>query len=76
MKKNLTLIAALFVVTLFVSQLYAQVKSDYDKTVDFTKLKTYTFKGWEKNSDQILNDFDKKRIRYSFFVETRCTSWT
>ena len=39
-----------------------QVKSDYDKSTDFSKYETYTFEGWEQNSDQILNDFDKKRI--------------
>jgi len=41
---------------------YVQVTSDYDKETDFSKYNTYAFAGWEKNSDQILNDFDKKRI--------------
>ncbi len=41
---------------------YAQVKSDYDKDTDFTQYKTYNFEGWQKDSDQQLNDFDKKRI--------------
>jgi hypothetical protein len=40
----------------------AQVKSDYDKTVDFSKFKSYKLEGWEKNSDQILTPFDKERI--------------
>lgn len=44
---------------------FAQVKSDYDKETDFESFKTVSFKGWEKNSDQILNDFDKKRITES-----------
>lgn len=39
-----------------------EVKSDYDKNTDFTKFQTYTFEGWKKNSDKILNDFDKKGI--------------
>lgn len=47
----------------------AQVKSDYDKDVDFTQYQTYTFKGWEKNSDQILERFDKERILNAFAEE-------
>ncbi len=41
---------------------FAQIKSDYDKNADFTKYKTYSFAGWQKDSDKQLNDFDKKRI--------------
>jgi len=40
----------------------AQVKSDYDKTIDFSQYKTYSFGGWENDSDKILTSFDKKRI--------------
>ena len=40
----------------------AQTKSDFDRNTDFSKFNTYTFSGWEKDSDKILNDFDKKRI--------------
>jgi len=47
---------------LFTNVNFAQVTSDYDKNIDFTKIRSYTFVGWENNSDQILNDFDKKRI--------------
>lgn len=47
----------------------AQVKSDYDKDADFGQYQTYTFQGWEKNSDQILNEFDKERILNSFANE-------
>jgi hypothetical protein len=42
--------------------MFGQVKSDYDKSTDFNEYSTYMFEGWEKGSDQILNDFDKKRI--------------
>jgi hypothetical protein len=45
------------------------VSSDYDKTTDFTKFKTYSFYGWEKNSDKILNDIDKNRIETAFANE-------
>ncbi|MEK6479179.1 DUF4136 domain-containing protein [Catalinimonas sp. 4WD22] len=41
---------------------FGQIKSDYDKDTDFSQYNTYVFAGWEQNSDQILNDFDKKRI--------------
>ena len=40
----------------------AQVTADYDKTVDFTKFKTYTIAGWQKDSDSLLNDIDKKTL--------------
>ncbi|MEP0710549.1 DUF4136 domain-containing protein [Algoriphagus sp.] len=41
---------------------FAQVKSDYDKDADFSSLKTYSFQGWQNDSDKQLNEFDKKRI--------------
>lgn len=47
----------------------AQVKSDYDKSVDFSQYKSVSFAGWEKESDKILNDFDKKRILEAFKAE-------
>lgn len=66
MKTQLKLSAVIFMAVLFIGQLHAQVKSDYDKTVDFTKIKTYTFEGWAKDSDKILNDLDKKRVTDAF----------
>lgn len=42
------------------------VSSDYDKSIDFTKFKTYSYYGWEKDSDKILNDIDKNRIEKAF----------
>ncbi len=57
--KNLSLF--LFVM-LICTNIEAQVKSDYDKNTDFSEIKTYTFAGWEKNSDELLNKFDKDRI--------------
>lgn len=47
---------------LFTTVGFAQVKSDYDKEADFTVYKTYSFQGWQKDSDQQLNEFDKKRV--------------
>jgi len=55
---------SLFLFTLLVCiNIEAQIKSDYDKNTDFSTIKSYTFAGWEKDSDKILNDFDKKRIK-------------
>ncbi len=46
-----------------------QVTSDYDHTVDFTKFKTIYLEGWQDNSDDLINDLDKKRIYESFANE-------
>lgn len=67
------LLLPLFLCSLLLS---AQVKSDYDKDTDFTKYKTYTFKGWEKNSDSILNKFDKERILNAFASELASRGFT
>ena len=48
---------------------FGQVKSEYDKNVDFSKYKSISFAGWEKDSDKILNGFDKKRILDAFKAE-------
>lgn len=62
MKKITSLYCTLFMAFLFVVSSSAQIKSDYDKEYDFSQISTYSFGGWEKDSDKILNDFDKKRI--------------
>jgi hypothetical protein len=46
-----------------------KVVTDMDQAVDFSQYKTYSFLGWQNNSDQILNDFDKRRIRDAFISE-------
>jgi hypothetical protein len=45
------------------------VYSDYDKTVDFTNYKTFSYYGWADNSDKILSPFDKERIEKAFGQE-------
>ncbi len=60
MKKALQLFLLLSI--FLAADVSAQVKSDYDKNTDFSKFKTYTFAGWQQDSDKQLNDFDKKRI--------------
>jgi len=54
----------------------AQVKSDYDKDADFSKYKTYSFAGWQKDSDQQLNDMDKRRIHDAFIMEFEARGMT
>ncbi|MGB5461680.1 MAG: DUF4136 domain-containing protein [Eudoraea sp.] len=69
MKKFIISFSVFLVALLTTTQIYAQVTSDYDKTVDFTKFKTIKFLGWQDNSDQLINDLDKQRILDSFGKE-------
>ena len=57
--KNIYLLIILFFIS---SSSQAQVKADYDKEFDFESVKTYDIIGWQKDSDQILNRFDKERL--------------
>ena len=43
-----------------------KVTTDYDKSVDFSKYKTFEYYGWAEESDKILNRFDKERIESAF----------
>lgn len=69
MKKFIQTFSLFLVVLLTTTQILAQVSSDYDKTVDFTKYKTFRFEGWQEDSDKLVNDLDKKRILESFGEE-------
>ncbi|UXX78158.1 DUF4136 domain-containing protein [Reichenbachiella carrageenanivorans] len=62
MKTTMNTIGFMLAMLLITNLSFAQVKSDYDKEADFTQYKSYTFAGWQDDSDKILNDFDKKRI--------------
>ncbi len=62
MKPTLTLV----LLSTMVTMTFGQVTADYDENVDFSKYKTYTFAGWQKDSDEQLNDFDKERILTAF----------
>ena len=58
------------IMTLFIySDSLAQVSSDYDRSVDFTKYKTYSYGGWQKDSGKLLNDMEKERIHQAFTEE-------
>lgn len=55
---------------LFSTSLFAQkVKVDFDENTDFSKYKTFQFLGWQEDIDQVLSDFDKKRMRDAFKAE-------
>ena len=66
-----TLKLFLFIATVLAVASCSSVKvvADMDKTVDFSQYETYSFLGWQDDSDKILNDFDKKRIRDAFISE-------
>jgi len=65
MKKQILLSLGLFL--FFTASAFAQkVKVDLDKTIDFSKYKTYQFLGWQDDINQITNEFDQKRLRDAF----------
>ena len=69
--KNIFRNTAILIICLIFSssKMNAQVTYDYDKEADFTTYKTYNFGGWQKDSDKLINDIDKKRIYDSFKSE-------
>ena len=69
MKKSISGLLISISMLLFVCNLQAQVTADFDASVDFSQYKTYSFLGWQKDSDQLLNDFDKKRLKGAFKSE-------
>ena len=64
--KNFLTLGLLFFVTMSYSQ---KVTGDYEKSTDFSTYKTYMFVGWQDDSDQVMNDFDRKRLRESIKSE-------
>ncbi len=66
MKSNIYAIVIILIMLLISNNGLAQITTDYDKTVDFTKFKTFTFIGWAEHSDQQINDLDKDRIIAAF----------
>ena len=43
-----------------------RVTTDSDKSVDFSKYKTFEYYGWADESDKVLNDIDKGVIEHAF----------
>ena len=66
MRKLITLVLAVILGTTLYSCSPIKVTTDLDKTVDFTKYKSYEYYGWADDSDKILNRFDKDRIESAF----------
>ena len=60
----------MFALILFLSLgAVSQVSYDSDKSVDFSKYKTYSFLGWQKDSTKLIDDLDKQRIQDAFTNE-------
>ncbi len=66
MKTSIKILTLLFISALIVSCSSIKVTYDYDKSVDFTKLKTYEYYGWADGSDKLLNSLEKDRIEAAF----------
>ncbi len=64
--KKIFLIPVIALALLLASCSSVKVTSDQAKDADFSQYKTYTFLGWQKDSDQIINDMDMKRLRDAF----------
>lgn len=67
--RNLISIFILLVAILLAFCSPVKVITDQDKNADFSSYKTYNFLGWQNNSDEIINDLDKKRIHDAFINE-------
>ncbi len=65
MKTLLTFIISLS----FVIANAQKVTIDIDEATDFSKYSSYQFLGWQDESDKIMTDFDKKRMRDAFQEE-------
>lgn len=66
MKSNIYASVIILIILLISNNGLAQITTDYDKSVDFIKFKTFTFVGWAEHSDQQINDLDKDRIIAAF----------
>jgi len=67
--KIIRLFSVMAFVLAMVSCSSVKVVADMDKNTDFSKYETYSFLGWQQDSDKILNEFDKKRMHDAFTSE-------
>ena len=58
-----------FILCFTVSINAQKVTTDFNKNTDFSQYKTFTFLGWQKDSEQLMNDLDKERMRNAFANE-------
>ena len=66
MKTKITFLTLLFTLLIMGACSSIKVTSDYDKSVDFSKYRTFEYYGWAEESDKILNRFDRERIEAAF----------
>lgn len=64
---NLTFIFLLGILLFNCSSI--KVTTDSEKSTDFSQYKSFSFLGWQNDSDQIMNEFDRKRMRDAFTQE-------
>jgi len=62
MKTMLKLLTMIAIAIFFSTNAIGQVTHEKDNSVDFSKYKTYSFLGWQKGSDSLINDIDKQRL--------------
>lgn len=67
--KLLKLASILTLALILTSCSSVSVVTDQDKSTDFSKYKTYSFLGWQNNSDQALSAEDKGYLRDAFTKE-------
>lgn len=60
------LFTLLMVMAIIVTASAQKVTTDFDKSIDFSKYKKFKFLGWQEDSDKIMNELDKKRMRDAF----------
>ncbi len=60
------LLSMLFLSAFLFSCSSAKITSDYDKEADFSKYQDFHYLGWAKESGEMVNDLDKRRIEEAF----------
>ncbi|MBW1645681.1 MAG: DUF4136 domain-containing protein, partial [Deltaproteobacteria bacterium] len=45
------------------------VRTDFDRSVDFSRYRTFSFYGWDQDSSKILTPFDRERFEQGFKEE-------
>lgn len=70
MKTKAFFIFTALIIAVFVSGCASiKVTYDVDKSVDFSKFKTFEYYGWAGESGKIINDMDRKRVEDAFANE-------
>ncbi len=67
--KRVTFLFAFALGAIMFSCSSVKVTTDSEKSTDFSQYKSFSFLGWQNDSDKVLNEFDKKRMRDAFKSE-------